>query len=147
MTRSECSLDLHVGRCGHMWPLWWARTDGVRARAIDDRRKVLELGNLNAQAAKQHAGSRIMTLTQHLPPELDQRLRQEAKRQGLPLDTYTWQLLDKRLPTKDQCLGCVILLKTWMAEGDPGEPRETRSTSSVSLMRIGSLAGSSSLRS
>jgi hypothetical protein len=30
-----------------------------------------------------------MTLTRHLPPELDQRLRQEAKRQGFRLHAYT----------------------------------------------------------
>jgi hypothetical protein len=35
-----------------------------------------------------------MTLKLHLPPELEQRLIQEAKRQALPLDAYTLELLD-----------------------------------------------------
>ena len=43
-----------------------------------------------------------MTLTLHLPPELEQRLIQEAKHQGLPLDAYTLQLPDTHLPPKDQ---------------------------------------------
>lgn len=66
-----------------------------------------------------------MTLTLHLPPELEQRLLQEAKRQGLPLDAYTLQLLDKHLPPKDQRMELVTLLQAWIAEGDPEEQRET----------------------
>jgi hypothetical protein len=34
-----------------------------------------------------------MTLTLHLPPELEQRLTQEGTRHGLALDVYTLQLL------------------------------------------------------
>jgi hypothetical protein len=66
-----------------------------------------------------------MTLTLHLPPELEQRLIQEAKRQGLPLDAYTLQLLDTHLPPKDQRMELVTLLQAWIAEGDPEEQRET----------------------
>ena len=66
-----------------------------------------------------------MTLTLHLSPELEQRLLQEAKRQGLPLDAYTLHLLNKLLPPKDQRLELVTLLQAWIAEGDPEEQRET----------------------
>jgi hypothetical protein len=66
-----------------------------------------------------------MTLSLHLPPELEQRLIQEAKRQGLPLDAYTLELLDTHLPPKDQRLELVTLLDAWMAEGDSEEQRET----------------------
>jgi hypothetical protein len=66
-----------------------------------------------------------MTLTLHLPPELEQRLIQEAKRQGLPLDAYTLQLLDTHLPPKDQHMELVTLLQAWIAEGDSEEQRET----------------------
>ena len=66
-----------------------------------------------------------MPLTLHLPPELEQRLFQEAKRQGRPLDAYTLQLLDKHLPPKDQRMELVTLLQAWIAEGDPEEQRET----------------------
>ena len=46
-----------------------------------------------------------MTLTLHLPPDLEQRLTQEAKRHGLTLDAYTLHLLDKSLPSKDRHTG------------------------------------------
>ena len=66
-----------------------------------------------------------MTLTLHLPPELEQRLKQEAKRQGLSLDAYTLQLLAQALPPKDQQTELVTLLQSWIDEGDPEEQRET----------------------
>jgi hypothetical protein len=66
-----------------------------------------------------------MTLTLHLSPELEQRLTQEAKRHGLALDTYTLQLLDKSLPTKDRRTELVTLLQSWMDEGDAEEQQET----------------------
>jgi predicted HicB family RNase H-like nuclease len=65
-----------------------------------------------------------MTLRLHLPPELEQRLIQEAKRQGLSLDAYTLKPLDTHLPPKDQRLGLVALLDTWIAEGDSEEQQE-----------------------
>jgi hypothetical protein len=58
---------------------------------------------------------RLMTLTLHLPPELEQRLIQEAKRQALPLDAYTLELLDTHLPPKDQRLELLTLLDAWIA--------------------------------
>ena len=66
-----------------------------------------------------------MTLTLHLPPELEQRLTQEAMRQGLALDTYTLQLLDQSLPPNDRRRELVTLLQSWMEEGDPEEQQET----------------------
>ena len=66
-----------------------------------------------------------MALTLHLPPELEQRLIEEAKRQGLALDAYTIQLLDKSLPPKDRHTELVSLLQSWIDEGDPEEQQET----------------------
>ena len=66
-----------------------------------------------------------MTLTLHLPPELEQRLTQEAKRQGLALNVYTLQLLDKSLPPQDRRTELVTLLQSWMDEGDPEEQQDT----------------------
>lgn len=66
-----------------------------------------------------------MTLTLHLPPELEQRLNQEAQRQGLSLDEYTLALLDKSLPPKDRRTELITLLQTWIDEGDSEEQRET----------------------
>jgi hypothetical protein len=66
-----------------------------------------------------------MTLALHLPPALEQRLIQEAKRQALRLDAYTLELLDTHLPPKAQRLELVTLLDAWIAEGDSEESRET----------------------
>ena len=66
-----------------------------------------------------------MTLILHLPPDLEQRLIQEAKRQGLALDAYTIQLLDKALPPKDRHTELVSLLQSWIDEEDSEEQQET----------------------
>ena len=66
-----------------------------------------------------------MTLTLHLPPELEQRLAQEATQHGLALDAYTLQLLDKSLPPKDRRSELVTLLQSWIEEEEPEEQRET----------------------
>lgn len=66
-----------------------------------------------------------MTLTLHLPPELERRLTQEAKRHGLALDVYTLHLLDKSLPPKDRRTELVTLLQSWMDKEDAEEQRET----------------------
>jgi hypothetical protein len=66
-----------------------------------------------------------MTLTLNLPPELEQRLSQEATRWGLPLDAYTLQLLDIHLPPKDQHMEFLTMLQAWIAEGNSEEQRET----------------------
>jgi hypothetical protein len=88
-----------------------------------------------------------MTVTLHLPPDLDQRLIQEAKRQRLPLDAYTLKLLDTHLPPKDQRLELVTLLDTWIAEVTPKNNKTWVSTSPASLMRTVSLTGSCFLQS
>lgn len=66
-----------------------------------------------------------MTLTLHLPPELEYRLTQEAQRQGLSPDEYTVELLDKHLPSQDRRMELVNLLQAWIDEGDAEEQRET----------------------
>ena len=66
-----------------------------------------------------------MTLALHLPLDLEQRLTQEAQRQGRSLDDYTLELLDKALPPQDQRTELITLLQTWIDEGDPEEQHET----------------------
>ena len=66
-----------------------------------------------------------MTLTLHLPPELEQRLIQEAQRQGLSLDDYAVALLNKSVSPADRRTELISLLQTWIDEGDPEEHRET----------------------
>ncbi len=66
-----------------------------------------------------------MTLTLHLTPELERRLTQEAKRQGLSVDAYTLQLLDTSLPPQGRDEALVALLQSWIDEDDAGEQQET----------------------
>ncbi len=66
-----------------------------------------------------------MTLTLHLPPELQQRLTKAAKRQGLAVDKYALQLLEEQLPRQDRNAALVMLLQSWIDHGDAAEQQET----------------------
>jgi hypothetical protein len=66
-----------------------------------------------------------MTLNLSLPPDLEERLRNEAERQGLPAATVTLRILDRHLPSKDAGRELVELLKSWIEEGDAQEQKET----------------------
>jgi hypothetical protein len=66
-----------------------------------------------------------MTLTLNLPPELEERLTDEARRQGLSADEYALDLLEKHLPPKDARAELVALLQSWIDEGDEEEQKET----------------------
>ncbi|WP_375473383.1 hypothetical protein [uncultured Nostoc sp.] len=43
-----------------------------------------------------------MTLTLNLPPELEQYLAQQAKQQGLSVETYTVQILQEYILPKEK---------------------------------------------
>ncbi len=45
---------------------------------------------------------RLMTLTLNLPPELEQYLAQQAKQQGLSVETYTVQILQEYILPKEK---------------------------------------------
>ncbi|HZF07923.1 MAG TPA: hypothetical protein VFE33_03945 [Thermoanaerobaculia bacterium] len=66
-----------------------------------------------------------MTITLSLPPDLEDRLQQEAERQGLPADALTLRLLDQHLPAKDVRGELVTLIQSWIEEGDAREQKET----------------------
>ncbi|MEH2410580.1 hypothetical protein [Nostoc sp.] len=66
-----------------------------------------------------------MTLTLNLPPELEQYLTQEAKQQGLSVETYTLQILQEYLLPKEKQSKVVNVLQSWIDEGDTDEQRET----------------------
>ncbi|MBN1429763.1 MAG: hypothetical protein JXB07_15445 [Anaerolineae bacterium] len=66
-----------------------------------------------------------MTLTLHLPPDLEQRLTQEARRHGQSLDDYTLELLNKSAPPQDRRTDLVTLLQMWIDEEDTEEQHET----------------------
>jgi hypothetical protein len=66
-----------------------------------------------------------MTLTLHLPPQLEHRLSQEAMRQGLPPDQYALQLLEQHLPSEDRRAALATLLQSWIDADDAEEQKET----------------------
>jgi hypothetical protein len=66
-----------------------------------------------------------MPLTLNLPPDLEQRLTQAARLQGVSLDAFTVRLLDEHLPPKDRRQELVTLLQKWIDEDDADEQRET----------------------
>jgi hypothetical protein len=66
-----------------------------------------------------------MTLTLSLPPELEQYLIQEAQQQGLSVETYALQLLQKSIVQKEKQLKIVNVLQSWIDESDEQEQQET----------------------
>jgi hypothetical protein len=66
-----------------------------------------------------------MTLMLHLPSELEERLTEEARRDGLAPDAYAVQLLRQSLRPKDRPTELVGLLQSWIEEADPEEQQET----------------------
>jgi hypothetical protein len=59
-----------------------------------------------------------MTLRISLPPELEERLRQEAQRQGLSADAVTLRLLDEHLPRPERTAAFLAMLKQWQEEDE-----------------------------
>ena len=68
-----------------------------------------------------------MTLIVTLTPELEERLTQEAERQGISADAYALQLLNKHLPPKDYRADLSSLLQEWIDGDDVEEQKETGS--------------------
>ncbi|WP_413171978.1 hypothetical protein [Anabaena azotica] len=66
-----------------------------------------------------------MTLTLSLPPELEQYLIQEAQQQGLSVETYTLELIQKSIVQKEKQLKIVNVLQSWIDESDEQEQQET----------------------
>ncbi|MDK2409481.1 hypothetical protein QHH11_15570 [Aphanizomenon sp. PH219] len=66
-----------------------------------------------------------MTLTLSLPPELEQYLIQEAQQQGLSVETYTLELIQKSILQKEKQLKIVNVLQSWIDESDEQEQQET----------------------
>jgi hypothetical protein len=66
-----------------------------------------------------------MTLSLSLPPDLEDRLQDEATRQGLSVDALVLRLLDLHLSAKEARGELVTLLQAWIEGGDAREQRET----------------------
>jgi hypothetical protein len=66
-----------------------------------------------------------MALMLDLPPELEQRLAQQAARRGIPADEYAVQILERHLPAEDPRAELVTLLQSWIDDDDAEEQKET----------------------
>ena len=66
-----------------------------------------------------------MTLTLHLPMDLERRLAQASRQHGLPEEEYTLKLLDTHLPPKDHRADLAAVLQTWIDAEDVAEQQET----------------------
>jgi predicted transcriptional regulator len=68
-----------------------------------------------------------MTLELALPPDLEERLRQEAERRGQPTESVALRLLDEHLPPPldERRAAALAMLHEGMAEDDQaGDPEE-----------------------
>jgi hypothetical protein len=68
---------------------------------------------------------KLMTLTLSLSPELEQYLTQEAQQQGLSVEIYTLDLIQKSILQKEKQLKIVNVLQSWIDESDEQEQQET----------------------
>lgn len=66
-----------------------------------------------------------MTLTLKLPPDLQERLTEEAERAGIRAEQYTLRLLETNLRPKNRHRRGDELLQSWIDEGDAEEQTET----------------------
>ncbi len=66
-----------------------------------------------------------MTLQLTLPPELEERLRKESQRQGLPPEEVAVQVLAKHLPISDRAAQTIALIQSWIDEDSAEEQTET----------------------
>lgn len=69
-----------------------------------------------------------MTLTLDLSAELEERLKQEAERQGIPISVYALRLLEEHLQPLDRRAELVSLIQSWIDEDDVEQQRETGDT-------------------
>ena len=66
-----------------------------------------------------------MTLTLHLPPDLEKRLTEAAQQHGLPTEAYTMQFLNTYLPAKEPRAELAALLQEWIDDANDAEQQET----------------------
>ncbi len=67
-----------------------------------------------------------MTLKIDISPDLEKRLKQEAHRHGVAVETYVRQLLDRSLATQEKRSERIVdLLQSWIDAEDDAEQKET----------------------
>lgn len=66
-------------------------------------------------------------MTLALAPELEERLKHEAARNGLPPDDYAAKVLDEHISLAERARReqAIALVQSWLDEGDQEEQRQT----------------------
>jgi len=76
-----------------------------------------------------------MALTIHLPPELEQRLTEEARQHGVSADEYTARILEQHLPPQNKQSELVRLLQSWI-DADDTDAMEQEETGEYLVQRL-----------
>jgi hypothetical protein len=66
-----------------------------------------------------------MTLVLNIPPDLEERLAEEARRAGISTADYAVRALERQIPTGDRSAKLVALLQSWIDAPDADEQKET----------------------
>lgn len=66
-----------------------------------------------------------MTLLLTLSPELEQRLKEESKRQSISPPEYALRILEKHLTPKERQNALITLLQSWIDDDDAEEQKAT----------------------
>ena len=74
-----------------------------------------------------------MTFELTLPPDLEERLRQEAERRGQPTESVALRLLDEHLPpvADDRRAAAIAMLHRWIEEDAALSPEEASANADV----------------
>ncbi|HZK80878.1 MAG TPA: hypothetical protein VFC46_07420 [Humisphaera sp.] len=66
-----------------------------------------------------------MTFTLNIPPDLKERLAEEARRLGMSASDYAVQALDRHVPAKNRRAQVVALLQSWIDDPNAEEQKAT----------------------
>jgi hypothetical protein len=66
-----------------------------------------------------------MTFTLDIPPDLEARLAEEARRLGISATEYAVQTLERQVPVQDRRAKLVALLQSWIDDPNPDSQKET----------------------
>ncbi len=66
-----------------------------------------------------------MTLVLNIPPDLEKRLADEARRLGISTSEYALQALSRQVPGDEQRANISALLQSWIDEPNIEEQKET----------------------
>jgi hypothetical protein len=81
------------------------------------------MGSVSEYAARCY--EEVMMLNVDLTPELEERLRREAERNGVPEAECIVRILDAHLPCVSRRAQAVAMLQSWLDGKDADDQRET----------------------